>query len=316
LIRSSNALLARVGAGGLIDLSQRALWSMILVVLLALTGPTMPREVTSTYGPKASELVAAKSIDITHQEMRFRFYRNPQSDSLILFLHGGPHDESWFLHALVFQRLDVKLWVEGFEDESSGWYGFLEYFVGNGFNVLMPYSYYFSDEREPWVYNVVTSVMHEFRLRHVYIVGFSSGGVVAANAIMGSTAFEKAVIIDAALCGYYGKREDIFSSAYASSNVEVPHLLVWGRNDSMTPVIHAQIWMKNADPKLARLRILEYGHDFRGTVAENEVKLEVLRFLRPNGFLRSFVYFMEIVIAAAVVVVVLQGRAQLKKRRI
>jgi len=248
--------------------------------------------------------------------MMFKFYRNPRSDSLVLFLHGGPHDESWFLHALVFQRLNVKLWVEGFENESSEWYGFLGYFAGNGFNVLMPYSYYYSDEREPWVYDVVSSVMHEFRLRHVYIVGFSSGGVVAANAIINSTVFEKAVIIDAALYGYYGKKGDIFSSAYESSRVEIPHLLVWGANDSITPVVQAQIWMKNADQKLATLRILEYGHDFRGTAIEGEVKLEILRFLRPNGFLKSFVYFMEIVVAAAVVVIVFQSRAQRKKRRL
>jgi len=248
--------------------------------------------------------------------MMFKFYRNSQSDSLVLFLHGGPHDESWFLHALVFQRLNVKLWVEGLENESSEWLGFLEYFAEKGFNVLMPYLYYYSDEREPWVYDVVWTVMHEFRLRHVYVVGYSSGGVVAANAIMGSTAFEKAVIINGALCGYYGKRDDIFSSAYASSRVEIPHLLVWGANDSITPVVQAEIWMKNADPKLARLRILEYGHDFRGTAAENEVKLEILRFLRPNGFLESVVYFMEIVIAAAVVGVVFQSRLQRKKRTV
>jgi len=288
--------------------------ALMLLVLLALTWSSMSREVISTSGPKALELVAARSMDVAYQEMTFKFYRNSQSDSLVLFLHGGPHDESWFLHALVFQRLNVKLWVEGFENESSAWYGFLEYFAGNGFNVLMPYSYYYSDEREPWVSDVASLVMHEFRLRHVYIVGYSSGGVVAANAIMGSTVFEKAVIINGALCGYYGKREDIFSSAYAASRVEIPHLLVWGANDSITPIIQAQIWMKNADQELARLRILEYGHDFRGTAAENEVRLEVLRFLRPNGFLGSFAYFMEIVVAAAVVAVVFQSRLKRRKR--
>jgi dienelactone hydrolase len=189
----------------------------------------------------------------------------------------------------------------------------LEYFAGNGFNVLMPYSYYYSDEREPWVYDVVASVMHDTRLRHIYIVGFSSGGVVAANVIMGSTVFEKAVIIDAALCGYYGKTEDIFSSAYTSSRVEIPHLLVWGANDSITPIVQAKIWMKNADPNLARLRIFQYEHDFRGTAIEDEVKLEILRFLRPNGFLENFIYFLEVVIAVAVVAIVFQSRARLKK---
>jgi len=288
----------------------------VLLLLLGLTAPSMSQEVISTFGPKAFDPAVAKSTNITYQEMRFRFYKSSQSDSLILFLHGGPHDESWFLHASVFQRLNVKLWVEGFENESSAWYGFLEYFAGNGFNVLMPYSYYYSDEREPWVYDVVFSVTHQFRLRHVYIVGYSSGGVVAANAIMGSTVFEKAVIINAALCGYYGKRNDIFSSAYASSRVEIQHLLVWGANDSIAPVIQAQIWMKNADPKLARLRILEYGHDFRSTAVENQIRLEILRFLRPNGFLESFAYFSEIVIASGVVAVVFQSRLQRRKRRV
>jgi len=282
-------------------------------MLVALAGSLMPREATWTSEPKASEPLVAKSTNISYQAMTFKFYRNPRSDSLVLFLHGGPHDESWFLHAFVFQRLDVKLWVEGFENESSAWYGFLECIAGNGFNVLMPYSYYYSDEREPWVRDVVSSVAQEFRLRHVYLVGYSSGGVVAANAILGSTVFEKAVIISGALCGYYRKMEDIFSSAYASSRVEIPHLLVWGANDSITPVVQAQIWMKNADPKLARLRILEYGHDFRGTAAENEVRLEVLRFLRPDGFLGNFAYFMEIVVVAAVVAVVFQSRLKQKK---
>jgi len=244
--------------------------ALVLLLLLALAAPSTSRQVISTFGTKAFDPVVAKSMNMTHQEMTFKFYRNPRSDSLVLFLHGGPHDESWFLHALVFERLNVKLWVEGFENESSEWYGFLEYLAGNGFNVLMPYSYYYSDEREPWVYDVVLTAMHEYRLRHVYIVGYSSGGVVTANAIMGSTVFEKAVIINGALCGHYGKREDIFSSAYAASRVEIPHLLVWGANDSITPVIQAQIWMKNADPKLARLRILEYGHDFRGTAVEKK----------------------------------------------
>jgi len=288
----------------------------VLLLLLGLTAPSTSQEVISTFGPKASDQVVAKSTNITYQDMTFKFYRNSQSDSLALFLHGGPHDESWFLHASVFQRLNVKLWVEGFENESSAWYGFLEYFAANGFNVLMPYSYYYSDEREPWVRDVVSVVTHQFRLRHVYVVGYSSGGVVAANAIMGSTVFDKAVIINGALCGYYGKREDIFSSAYMASRVEIPHLLVWGVNDSITPVIQAQIWMKNADPKLARLRILEYGHDFRDTAIENEVRLEILRFLRPNGFLESFAYFSEIVVASAVVAVVFQSRLQRRKRRV
>jgi len=288
--------------------------ALILLMLIALAGSSASREAISTSEPNASELVA-KFMDITYQEMRFRFYRNPQSDCLVLFLHGGPHDESWFLHASVFQRLNVKLWVEGFGNESSAWNSFLEYFVRNGFNMLMPYSYYYSDEREPWVYDVASSLMSELHLRHSYIVGYSSGGVVAANAIIGSTVFEKAVIINGALCGHYGKREDIFSSAYRASRVEIPHLLVWGANDSITPLIQAQIWMKNADPTLARLRIFEYNHDFRGTAAENEVKLEILRFLKPDGFLKGFAYLMEIMAVTAVVIIVFQSRLQWRKRR-
>jgi len=290
--------------------------ALILLMLLTLTWSSMSRIAISTSEPKASQPIVTKSMNITHKEMKLKFYRNPKSDCLVLFLHGGPHDESWFLHASVFQRLNVKLWVEGFENESSAWNSFLEYFALKGFNMLMPYSYYYSDEREPWVYDVALSVMRELSLRHTYIVGYSSGGVVAANAIIGSTVFEKAIIISGALCGYYGKREDIFSSAYTASGVEIPHFLVWGANDSITPLIHAQIWMKNADPKLARLRILEYGHDFRGTASENEVKLEILRFLRPNGFLGSFAYLMEIVVAAAVVTIIFQSRLQWRKRKV
>jgi len=296
-------------------LTWRSVISTVLLVLLALTSFSICREVASISGPRPSQVPVANSIDITFQEMRFKFYRNPKSDSLVLFLHGGPHDESWFLHASVFQRLNVKLWVEGFENESSAWYGFLEHFAGKGFNVLMPYSYYYSDEREPWVYDVVSLIANEFRPRHIYMIGYSSGGVVAANAIMGSTVFEKAVIVNGALCGHYGKREDIFSSAYMASRVEIPHLLIWGANDSITPLIQAQIWMKNADPKLARLRILDYGHDFRGTSAEDEVELEILRFLRPNGFLESFAYLVEIVVIAAVVTIIFQSRFQWRKRR-
>jgi len=296
-------------------LTWRSVISTVLLALLALTSFSICRDVTSISEPKPSQVPVANSIDITFQEMRFKFYRNPKSDSLVLFLHGGPHDESWFLHASVFQRLNVKLWVEGFENESSAWYGFLEHFAGKGFNVLMPYSYYYSDEREPWVYDVVSLIANEFRPRHIYMIGYSSGGVVAANAIMGSTVFEKAVIVNGALCGHYGKREDIFSSAYMASRVEIPHLLIWGANDSITPLIQAQIWMKNADPKLARLRILDYGHDFRGTSAEDEVELEILRFLRPNGFLESFAYLVEIVVIAAVVTIIFQSRFQWRKRR-
>jgi len=290
--------------------------AMILLTLLTLAWSSMSQEAISTSEPKASQPVVTKSMNITYKEMKLKFYRNPKSDCLVLFLHGGRHDESWFLHASVFQRLTVKLWVEGLENESLAWNDFLEYFAKNGFNVLMPYSYYYSDEREPWVYDVASSLMRELHLRHTYIVGYSSGGVVAANAIIGSTVFDKAIIIGGALCGYYGKREDIFSSAYSASGVEIPHLLVWGANDSIAPLIQAQIWMKNADPKLARLRILEYTHDFRGTAAENEVKLEILRFLRPNGFLGSFACLMEIVVAAAVVTIVFQSRLQLRKRRV
>jgi len=296
-------------------LNGRSMSAPVLLILVVLAGSSIS-QVISTSGPMASIPVVAKPMDITFQAMTFKFYRSPQSDSLILFLHGGPHDESWFLHAFVFQRLDVKLWVEGFENESSAWYGFLEYFAGKGFNIMMPYSYYYSDERELWVYDVASSVAREFRLRHVYLVGYSSGGVVVANAILSSTVFEKAVIISGPLCGHYGNREDIFSSAYAASRVEIPHLLIWGANDSITPLIQAQIWMKNADPKLARLRILEYGHDFKGAVVEDEVKLEILRFLRPNGFVESFVYFMEIVVAAAVVAVIFQSRLSRTKRRV
>ena len=296
-------------------MTRKSMFALVLVTLIMLAGFLTFREVASTSGTKACKLVVAKPANITHQGMTFRFYRNSQSDSLVLFLHGGRHDESWFLHASVFQRLNVKLWVEGFENESSAWYGFLEHFAGKGFNVLMPYSYYYSDEREPWVYDVVSLIANEFRPRHIYMIGYSSGGVVAANAIMGSTVFEKAVIVNGALCGHYGKRKDIFSSAYMASRVEIPHLLIWGANDSITPLIQAQIWMKNADPKLARLRILDYGHDFRGTSAEDEVELEILRFLRPNGFLESFAYLVEIVVIAAVVTIIFQSRFQWRKRR-
>jgi len=290
--------------------------TMFLLAILALTLCSTPQEVSSACGLQASDSAVAKSLNITYQEMRFKFYRNSKSDSLILFLHGGPHDESWFLHATVFQRLNVKLWVEGFENESSAWYGFLEHFAGNGFNVLMPYSYYYSDEREPWVNGVASLLMRELHLRHAYIVGYSSGGVVAANAIIGSTVFEKAVIINGALFGHYGKRDDIFSSAYKASGVAIPHLLVWGANDSITPLIQAQIWMKNADLKLARLSVLEYGHDFRDTSAEDGVRLEILRFLRPDGFLMEFAYLGEIIIVAAIVLFVFQGRLRSRIRSV
>lgn len=213
------------------------------------------------------------TYNMTIGEFRVRFYENTQSEKLVVLLHGG---------------LSVADRIFGLESESPPWYPLAEFLRNSGFNVLLPYEYDYSDARESWVEDVAISFMNLRGLRSAYLVGYSAGGTVAANVIVTSNVFEKAVIMNSLLYWNPGATK-IFSVASEASGVQIEHLLIYGEFDSTAPVDpNAKVWMENVNPSLGHLQVFAYGHALVGTAAEDRVREQLVSFLSTDTAIPEF----------------------------
>jgi hypothetical protein len=195
----------------------------------------------------------------------------------IIFVGGGYELDS--LHGV--SQLDVATT------------GFLNYLAAQGFNVLAPVGWYVPNVPSfPLILGAL--LKHGFLMSQVYLIGWSAGGVSSAWALTHD--FQRilnlAVVMDAELTGptETGTHTDlsVFTTASISNQVPIPHLLVWGKDDSGTISVQtAGQWFKNAQPGLARLDPLPYSHTWLGTSTEPLIRQDIVAFLK-TGHVGSF----------------------------
>jgi len=129
-----------------------------------------------------------------------------------------------------------------------------------------------------------------FLINRVYLVGWSAGGTAAAWALTHdfSGVFNLAVIMDAELTGPTENSThteySVFTSAQFASQVSIPHLLIWGRDNSGTISIQSATgWVKNAKPGLSRLDPFPYSHTWIGTSIEPTIRRDISEFFNAQA---------------------------------
>lgn len=174
--------------------------------------------------------------------------------------------------------------LHGVNQLDSPTQSFLDYLESMGFNVIAPVG---------WVVATVPSfplvigalLKHGFAFNRVYLLGWSAGGVAAAWALTRdfNKILDLAVIMDAELTGpsETATHTDyaVFNTAQFAGQVGIPHLLIWGRDDTgATGVQTAAQWITNAKFGLARLDPLSYSHNWIGTPIESSVRKDLIDF--------------------------------------
>jgi hypothetical protein len=167
--------------------------------------------------------------------------------------------------------------------------GFLDYLATAGFNVVAPVGWFVPDVPSfPLVLGAL--LKYGFLMSQVYVIGWSAGGVASAWAITHDyhRILNLGVIMDAELTGptETGTRTDfsVFTTALISNQAAIPHLLVWGEDDSGTISIQTVgQWVKNSQPGLARVDPLPYSHTWIGTTVEPLVRQDIVSFFKSGN---------------------------------
>ncbi|MGA2460702.1 MAG: alpha/beta hydrolase [Candidatus Bathyarchaeia archaeon] len=182
-------------------------------------------------------------------------------------------------------ELDSLHGVSQLDDATTG---FLNYLAAAGFNVIAPVGWYVPNVPSfPLVLGAL--LKHGFLMSQVYLIGWSAGGVASAWALTHDfqRILDLAVIMDAELTGptETGTHTDpsVFTTASISNEVSIPHILVWGKDDSGTISVQtAGQWFKNAQPGLTRLDPLPYSHTWLGTSTEPLIRQDIVAFLKTG----------------------------------
>lgn len=203
-----------------------------------------------------------KTYNITAAGVTSRLYRNPSSDRLLIILHGGA---SYGDFIFTITR------------DAIGWYELAEYLAARGMNVAVPYAFNYSAKRELWPIQLASS-FSSLNITRFYLLGHSAGGTIAANVLVGSNLFQKAVIMNG-LLWWNQANSKLFAVAAEAGKARVDHMLIYGSNDKVAPVKpNAETWMSKADPLKAKLKVFSYGHDLDASI-KNTVYREVASFL-------------------------------------
>ena len=147
----------------------------------------------------------------------------------------------------------------------SMWY-FLNYLASAGFNVIAPVGWYVPNVPSfPLVLGAL--LKHGFLMSQVYLIGWSAGGVASAWALTHDSKriLNLAVIMDAELTEptETGTHTDqsVFTTASISNQVSIPHLLVWGKDDSGTVVPNGVYFYKvtvgGGDPAWGKVMVIK-----------------------------------------------------------
>jgi hypothetical protein len=166
---------------------------------------------------------------------------------------------------------------------------FLNYLATSGFNVIAPVGWYVPDYPS-FPLTIAALLKYGFLINQVYLIGWSAGGVASAWALTHDfhRILNLAVIMDAELAGptETGTHTDlsVFTTAQSSSQVSIPHLLVWGADDSGPISIQtAGQWFKNAQPGLVRVDPHPYSHTWLGSSAEPLVRQDITSFFKAGN---------------------------------
>ena len=175
-------------------------------------------------------------------------------------------------------------YLHGATPLDSATLSFLDYLKGIGFNVIAPAGWVVTDVPSfPLVIGAL--LKHGFAFSKVYLLGWSAGGVASAWALTRdfNRVFDLAVIMDAELTGPSENTTktdySVFSTAQFAGQVGVPHLLIYGKDDTgAIGVQTAAQWVSHAQFGLTRLDVLSYSHTWLGTSIESVIRNDLVTF--------------------------------------
>jgi pimeloyl-ACP methyl ester carboxylesterase len=165
--------------------------------------------------------------------------------------------------------------------------GVLNSLASAGFNVIAPIGW-FVQNLPIFPYVLAALVKYGMGISQVYLLGWSAGGTVAAWTLVNDNygLFNLAVIMDAELQGAAGSTQTdptVFETAQLSSQAKVPHLLIWGMDDSGSITIQsAFVWARNAPGELVRLDPFPYTHVWIGTPVEPRILEDIIGFFKAR----------------------------------
>ncbi len=200
------------------------------------------------------------------EDIQYRYYQNPFSDSAVIFIGRGQ-----------FSNLIGGSVIRGppsVGDRGSATYRLVYDLVINGLSVVAPSSEWAGVD---FPAKVVNRLKGE-GIKKFYIIGWSSGGIVAANSIIDNPIlFKKAVIADTLLTS--SSEDSLTYLAPRASKVSIPHYLIWGEADPIVSAEEAYEWIQTARPDLVKFKMFEYFHDWDGAEAELQIRDLIVSFL-------------------------------------
>ena len=187
-------------------------------------------DVAPQSAPTPANLAPAQSIPNSTFEVvntHYVLFENPQASTTVLYVGGG-----------TIGNIAGPEPISGYSqvaNENLVGHRLVDDLVASGFSVVTPSG--------PWqgldFPSQLVDYLHTRGRNVVYAIGYSAGGaVIASNLIRHQGLFEKAVIIDAPLTeeatGFY-----FTDLSIQAGSVQVPNLLVWGREDEQARLSNA-----------------------------------------------------------------------------
>ncbi len=204
-------------------------------------------------------------------DIQYRYYQNPFSDSVVIFIGRGQFSNP--IGGSVIRG------PPSVGDRGSATYRLVYDLVMNGLSVVAPSSEWTGVD---FPAKIVNRLKNE-GIKKFYIIGWSSGGIVAANSIIDNPImFKKAVIADTLLTS--SGEDSLTYLAPQASRVLIPHYLIWGEADPIASAEEAYEWIQTARSDLVKFKMFEYFHDWGGVEAELQIRDLIVSFFSGRTF--------------------------------
>jgi len=262
------------------------------VFILSFTTPNFPASSTVSYTITMKDAVTTWGVTVTDS-----YSINAVSGDIpVLYsseMTGGRGSyvkvSSPNLPAIIYIGGGYELdFLHGLNQLDPGTTSFLDFMRTAGFNVVAPVGW-FSPDLPAFPLVIGALLKYGFLINHVYLIGWSAGGVAAAWALTNdfNRIFDQGVIMDAELTGPSETATrtpySVFTTAQFSGQVSIPHLLVWGKDDSGSISIQgAGEWLRHAKEGFVRIDAFPYSHTWIGTATEFPIRSDLVAFFK-NG---------------------------------
>lgn len=195
------------------------------------SGPEYIQFYSGNSAAKEPKLEVSYSLDTMTIGGETWFYRNVSSNKIAIVLFGA---WVYYDHVSILVR-SIDVLGESPPEKTLEKIQFLDGLIDSGFSVLTPRndqtypSYTMYDQGSTWIYDAVMNQSY----RHVFLFGFSGGGVVVGSEIQKdyATRFSAAVMASAPVDWDEWSSNSIFQSAHNASKAKVATCFVEGVHD-------------------------------------------------------------------------------------